>query len=225
MELKRYMANPGHKTVMRKLACYIDGKARFSRKTHTVTDKRMPLGQGGTRRGAGRPAGSVAKKRQVTLDTIIETADGYLPLSYMLALMRDEQAEPSRRDAMAIQAAPYCHARLNAVATTNASGKGTSGDINIVQIFAVPRGAALDVKSGQVMIEGNQPVNLNEVQPYEGTPALRTEKGLSDTAPSQPDPVKTGPHAEPLPVYELDADNVTRLDTYRDKDTDTDPSR
>ena len=120
------------------------------------------MASGGPRPNSGRPKGSSNVKRQITADTIVKTADGYLPLSYMLALMRDEQAEPSRRDAMAIQAAPYCHARLNAVATTNVGGKGTSGDINIVQIFAVPRGAALDVKSGQVLIEGNQTVDLND---------------------------------------------------------------
>jgi len=179
----------------------------------------MPLGQGGTRKGAGRPAGSVAKKRQVTADMIVETADGYLPLSYMLALMRDEQAEPSRRDAMAIQAAPYCHARLTAV--TNTGGVAGKGDTinNIVQIFAVPRGAALDVKEGTVTIDGNQSTDLQALVPYEGTPPLRGDTADCSLQTNTPQPAP-GPRPEPLPVYELDTDNVTRLDQYRDKDTD-----
>ena len=174
--------------------------------------------KGGPRVNAGRPLGSVAAKRQITADTIVQTADGYLPLAYMLALMRDEQAEPQRRDAMAIQAAPYCHARLTAV--TNTGGVAGKGDTinNIVQIFAVPRGAALDVKEGTVTIDGNQSVELQALVPYEGTPAL---KG-SDTADCSPqtNTPQPGPRPEPLPVYELDTDNITRLDLYRDKDGD-----
>jgi hypothetical protein len=38
--------------------------------------------------------------------------NGMLPLDYMLAVIRDETATRSRRDRMAIAAAPYCHARM-----------------------------------------------------------------------------------------------------------------
>jgi len=34
-----------------------------------------------------------------------------LPLEYMLGIMRDETADPARRDRMAICAAQYCHPR------------------------------------------------------------------------------------------------------------------
>jgi len=176
----------------------------------------MPLGQGGARKGSGRPAGSVAKKHQITVEMIGH--DEYLPVEYMLALMRDEQAEPSRRDAMAIQAAPYCHARLTAV--TNTGGiAGKNGDTinNIVQIFAVPRGAALDVKEGTVTIDGNQSTDLQALVPYEGTPPLRGDTADCSLQTNTPQP---GPRPEPLPVYELDTDNITRLDLYRDKDGD-----
>jgi hypothetical protein len=42
-------------------------------------------------------------------------AAGILPLDYMLAVMRDANAEPKRRDAMAIAAAPYLHPKLSTV--------------------------------------------------------------------------------------------------------------
>ena len=166
----------------------------------------------GPRVNAGRPLGSVAAKRQITAEMIGHGE--YLPVEYMLALMRDEQAEPQRRDAMAIQAAPYCHARLSAVATTNPNGTGPqSGDINLVQIFAVPRGAALDLKDGVVTIEGES-AQLKPVEPFEGTPPLRG--AAADIPAGAALPVKIGsPRSEPLPVHNIDTVNVTRLDRHR----------
>jgi hypothetical protein len=38
-----------------------------------------------------------------------------LPLDYMLSVMRDAHAEPKRRDAMAIAAAPYLHSKLSTI--------------------------------------------------------------------------------------------------------------
>jgi hypothetical protein len=40
------------------------------------------------------------------------SAEGELPLQYMLRIMRDRSADPKRRDELAKAAAPYCHARL-----------------------------------------------------------------------------------------------------------------
>jgi hypothetical protein len=40
-----------------------------------------------------------------------------MPLDYMLKVIRDETATKERRDAMAISAAPYCHARLSYLRT------------------------------------------------------------------------------------------------------------
>ena len=162
---------------------------------------------GGYRPGAGRPKGSVAKKHQVTVADVGHAE--YLPLEYMLALMRDERTEASRRDAMAIQAASFCHPRLNAVATTNANGSGPSGDINIVQILAVPRGARID-KSGAVLTLEGEAVELAKVEPYTGSAPL----GLSDqTAP--PAPIEP---PERLPIHELDVSNVTVLRRRSDDD-------
>ena len=170
---------------------------------------------GGARPNSGRKKGEPNKRHQITAAQIGH--DEYLPIEYILALMRDEEAEPSRRDKMAELAAPYCHARLNAVTTTNVGGSSTSGDINIVQIFAVPRGAALDVKEGTVTIDGNQSTDLQALIPYEGTPPLRGDTADCSLQTNTPQP---GPRPEPLPVYELDTANVTRLDQYRDKEGD-----
>jgi hypothetical protein len=81
----------------------------------------------------------------------------------------------------------------------------TVNEINIVQIYAVPAGAALDVKEGRVTIEGDPVTELPTVETYTGTP------GLPATVPD------TAVHnaAEPLPVTEVSTDNVTRLDTFK----------
>jgi len=75
------------------------------------------MARGGHRVGAGRKAGS---KSRATIEkekfgrAVAEeaAANGDSPLEYMLNVMRDAEAAQSRRDAMAIAAAPYLHARL-----------------------------------------------------------------------------------------------------------------
>jgi hypothetical protein len=156
---------------------------------------------GGKRAGAGRKPGVPNKRHQVTAKDIGH--DGYMPIEYMLALMRDERAEATRRDAMAIQAANFLHPRLAAVATSN--GNGGSGDTinNIVQIIAVPRGGRLDPKSGTITIDGELVSEPPIIEPYQATPALLTD----ETQPAPIDP--------PLPVIELEQPaNVTRLDSF-----------
>ena len=49
-------------------------------------------------------------------------ATGLAPLDYMLAVMRDAGAEPSRRDEMAKAAAPYVHPKLAAIEHTGKDG-------------------------------------------------------------------------------------------------------
>jgi hypothetical protein len=39
-------------------------------------------------------------------------AGGIMPLDYMLAVVRDPMAGTTRRDRMAVAAAPYCHPRV-----------------------------------------------------------------------------------------------------------------
>jgi hypothetical protein len=61
---------------------------------------------GGRRRGS-------KNKRTVEVEKELAKAasEGIMPLTYLLALMRDDKAEPRRRDAAAAAAAPFCHAR------------------------------------------------------------------------------------------------------------------
>ena len=67
--------------------------------------------RGGKRPGAGRPKGAATQRTREIADRV--AAEGVLPLEYMLGVMRDPAAEPSRRDDMAKAAAPYLHPRLS----------------------------------------------------------------------------------------------------------------
>ena len=60
---------------------------------------------------AGRPKGSVNKRTQAYL----RTNGGDLPLDYMLRIMRDPEMPVERRDEMAKSAAPFLHAKLQAI--------------------------------------------------------------------------------------------------------------
>jgi hypothetical protein len=64
----------------------------------------------------GRTAGTLNKRTREMLDEIAST--GEAPLQYMLRVMRDSEASPARRDAMAIAAAPYVHSKLAQVDAT-----------------------------------------------------------------------------------------------------------
>lgn len=71
------------------------------------------MSKGGAREGAGRKRGvpnkaSAAKAAEIA-------ASGETPLDYMLRIMRDEKAEPNRRDDMAKASAPYAHPKLASV--------------------------------------------------------------------------------------------------------------
>ena len=99
--------------------------------------------RGGKREGAGRKPGSLQKRHRV----VVDDPSALMPIDWMLAVLRDPEAEQSRRDQMAIQAAPYLHPRLAATAigvtSTNGGGCGSGGgDTNIVQIISIPRGVS-----------------------------------------------------------------------------------
>ena len=163
------------------------------------------MGHGGARRGAGRKKGGVTKRSRAVADDIVEF--GRTPLAYMLRIMEDVTADPMRRDEMARAAAVYCHPRLSAITTSNTNYNGGS-DINIVQIYAVPRGARF-AADGTVTIDGAAVTELSNVEPYSGTPALTDE--LQTPASFEP------PMAERLEVTEVDTSNVTVL-RRRDND-------
>ena len=66
--------------------------------------------RGGNRPGAGRPKG-VPNKANAERQAAI-AASGLTPLDYMLAVLRDENADDQRRMEAAKSAAPYVHPRL-----------------------------------------------------------------------------------------------------------------
>jgi hypothetical protein len=66
------------------------------------------MASGGYRPGAGRPRGAKNKTKADKKDDR-RIARNMSPLDYMLSVMRDEDAESSRRDRMAMAAAPYVH--------------------------------------------------------------------------------------------------------------------
>lgn len=77
------------------------------------------MARGGARPGAGRPkkaAGDVPKATAATVNRPRKSLCNLTPLEYMLDVMNDEDAEDARRDRMAIAAAPFVHARAEAVA-------------------------------------------------------------------------------------------------------------
>jgi hypothetical protein len=67
-------------------------------------------GHGGKREGAGRKPGAASRANEEARRRAV--ASGETPLEYMLNVMRDKKVETSRRDAMALAAAPFCHAKL-----------------------------------------------------------------------------------------------------------------
>ena|SRR6478609_7918452 len=87
----------------------------------------------GERRG-GRQRGTPNKVNAQKRAEI--AASGETPLDYMLRIMRDAAAEPERRDHMARSAAPYIHAKLQAVVQADHS-KGVP-TISIVQLSDLP---------------------------------------------------------------------------------------
>ncbi len=68
--------------------------------------------RGGYRPGAGRPRKAaqpeVAKEEQAEVRKAARKA-GMTPLDYMLSVMNDADADATRRDRMAIAAAPFVH--------------------------------------------------------------------------------------------------------------------
>src|ERR1700730_309971 len=68
----------------------------------------------GERRG-GRKKGTPNKATTAAAIRAEVAASGEIPLDYMLRVMRDETADPARRDAMAKAAAPYVHHSLASI--------------------------------------------------------------------------------------------------------------
>lgn len=71
------------------------------------------MARGGKRAGAGRKVGAASRRTREVANKAAQ--EGLTPLEYMTAVMTDPTADQKRRDAMAVAAAPYMHARLQAV--------------------------------------------------------------------------------------------------------------
>lgn len=102
------------------------------------------MARGGARPGAGRP-----KVRETAIDIPRDIRAAareakLTPLEYMLAVMNDESADASRRDRMAQAAAPYVHARAEAVAGGKKAQRQERAEQSAAEgLYAVPDDAKL----------------------------------------------------------------------------------
>jgi len=90
------------------------GPARDHLHAASITEISVP--KGGARAGAGRPKNSVSQRHVEMLAQAAEA--GQSPVEYMLAIMRDEDADQKRRDWAAEKVAPYFHPRPAPIART-----------------------------------------------------------------------------------------------------------
>ena len=78
------------------------------------------MARGGYRAGAGRPKKEAGKPPAMMNDAAAhkprKSLGGMTPLEYMLDVMNDDEVDPSRRDRMAMAAAPFVHVRASDVA-------------------------------------------------------------------------------------------------------------
>ena len=82
------------------------------------------MSRGGKRLGAGRPPGSKNKRTLMLEEGNRQAAKGgFSPLAYLLRMMRDKTLDKAIRLDAAKAAAPYCHPRVSATHTTEASGE------------------------------------------------------------------------------------------------------
>ena len=98
----------------------------------------MPGGSKPGERRGGRQKGTPNKVNALKRAEI--AASGETPLDYMLRIMRDETVDPERRDQMARCAAPYVHAKLQAVGEANVGQEAKI--IKIVRLSDLPSEAA-----------------------------------------------------------------------------------
>ncbi len=78
------------------------------------------MGRGGARPGSGRKPGT--RNRRTEEQAAAVAATGLTPLEYLLSVMRDEAGDVGKRIDAAKAAAPYVHARLNAVELSGSIG-------------------------------------------------------------------------------------------------------
>jgi hypothetical protein len=84
------------------------------------------MARGGYRPGSGRPRKNLENK---TIKRESRKA-GLKPLEYMLEVMNDQKADSSRRDRMAIAAAPFVHARAEATKSKRDSAQEAAAAVS-----------------------------------------------------------------------------------------------
>ena len=80
------------------------------------------------RKTGGRRKGSLNRTTREQRAAVAQS--GETPLDFMLRVMRDENAPQARRDAMAIAAAPYVHARLASTSVVSDNKHQHSGSVS-----------------------------------------------------------------------------------------------
>jgi hypothetical protein len=99
--------------------------------------------RGGYKPGGGRPRGPKCSAADIAREAI---KAGQTPLEYMLAVMRDTEADPVRRDRMAMAAAPFCHVRADAEAEGKKAKRQASAEAAASEgKFAAPAGPKLAI--------------------------------------------------------------------------------
>ena len=84
---------------------------------------------GGKRPGAGRKKGVQNKVNAALREKVM--ADGIPPLEFLLSIMRDPNRPTEMRMEAAVKAAPFCHARLQAIQHSRPEGGGIPHSIQI----------------------------------------------------------------------------------------------
>jgi hypothetical protein len=75
----------------------------------------------------GRQKGSLNRTTKEQREAVAQS--GETPLDFMLRVMRDKTADQSRREAMAVAAAPYVHARLASTSVVSDNQHHLSTDV------------------------------------------------------------------------------------------------
>jgi hypothetical protein len=101
----------------------------------------LPFTKGRTKTG-GRQKG-VANKRTQQFQAAVADS-GLTPLQYMLAVLRDETADPERRDEMAKAAAPYIHPRLASIEASHRGDKQNPLELRVTSAETRRAGAPTD---------------------------------------------------------------------------------
>lgn len=86
------------------------------------------MANGGARPGAGRKPGAATAMNEEARKRALE--GGMSPLDYLLGVMRDTNQDAGRRLDAAKAAAPYVHARLNAVSMSGEVDSKITVNIN-----------------------------------------------------------------------------------------------